>query len=116
MSKKRYELVEGWLDVPERQWEIIKDGCTIDQGTRVLESFDTEEEALEELKKYQTSVVEIRKRGYVHYDVTEYYIDVFVIDEEGKEAFYDVLASTDMPEDLWEEEDPDDEYDEDDEE
>ncbi|NLY08513.1 MAG: hypothetical protein GXZ11_01220 [Tissierellia bacterium] len=78
----KYEIVKNTLEI--KKMEDYKEGCTYayegDQDPEIIKSFNSKEEALEELKKYEA---DIRRGSGVHV-VTEYYVEENEYDEDGE--------------------------------
>ena len=80
---KKYELKSATVEV--RKWCDIKEGCTQDdQHPHLIKSFDDKEEALEELKKYETTVRTLSDALGTYYLVEEFYVDEHEYDEDGE--------------------------------
>lgn len=80
MNRTIYELIEGNAAFRKSENIEIKDFCTIDKDTdpQIIKAFDTKEEALEALKKYQSDVRDYE--SYIH--VTEFYIQEVIRNED----------------------------------
>ena len=84
---KKFELKRATAEV--KNLEDVKRGCTlkgIDVNDEVIESFENETTALEELKEYKSTARKIKGYGWnnTYYDVTEYYIEENSYDEDGE--------------------------------
>lgn len=78
MRVEKIELKEARVEIKK---EYIHEGCTQEHGdicADTLKEFDSLEDALAELKKYQSSVYDL---GHGKFEVTEYYIEVSRYDE-----------------------------------
>lgn len=83
---KKYELMKNDIEINRRDKDRIAPGCTLDQGDcdpELIKSFDSKEEALEELKKYKSDIRELKGRLGTYYQVTEYYVEENTYDEDG---------------------------------
>ena len=78
---KRYELKSATVEL--RKWQDITEGCTInDSEPQLLKSFDNKEDALEELKKFSTSVTSYSSPIGTLYYVNEFYVEENEYDED----------------------------------
>lgn len=95
---KKYELKSATAEI--RKWNQIKEGCTLDDSEpQLIKSFDDKEEALEELKKYETSVRALSDAIGTYYLVEEYYVEENEYDEEGWISGGDVWAFSNLTKD-----------------
>ena len=83
---KRYNLYENSGEVT---LEKVREGCTVDTveyDPVLIKSFEVSSEALDELKKYSSSVREFREHGSNKrlFEVTEYYIEEDYYDLDGE--------------------------------
>ena len=93
---KKFEVVRKTVEISYKNRERIKEGCTIYSEPDVLESFDTMEDAMQELAKHHTSIRELKK-GVLYCVVEEYMIVSSEYDEAGGWiAGGDVLAISPM--------------------
>lgn len=84
---KKFELRENTREVKYKDRKEIKEGCTLyqaDQYPKIINSFDSKEEALEELKSYKTEIYELSLVVGTYYSVTEYYVEENEYDEAGE--------------------------------
>lgn len=97
----KYDLVENSREIPARNRDEIRPGCTCEQddwGDRIVKSFDNKAEALEALKAYRSDVRRENPHGVPYYLVTEYYVEKNDYDEDGDwEGGGDVVAFSEMP-------------------
>ncbi len=79
-----FELKKNTVEVKEND---LKEGCAavddMNADPEIIKSFDSKEEALEELKKYKTEVHKFPSPIGSMYSVTEYYIQEVKYDEDG---------------------------------
>jgi hypothetical protein len=85
----QYNLVEESVEIKFSEREKIKTGCTTNQpGDRypkIIKKFTEKEEALDELKKYKSTVRgDLQNHGISYYLVTEYYVEEIEVDEDGE--------------------------------
>ena len=94
---KKFEIVMRRAEISWKNRKSIKEGCTTDyQEPETIKSFDTLEDAKEELKKYQTSIRELNN-GMTYYLIEEYMGEENEYDEDGEwTAGGDVWAITPM--------------------
>ena len=97
---KKYEIVMKRAEIYYKERAKIKEGCTMDcQEPETITSFETLEEAKEELKKYQTSIRELSNHGMMYFLIEEYMVVENEYDEDGEwMAGGDVWAITPMQE------------------
>lgn len=83
----KFELKKATREIPYKNKKEIVEGCTTnydgDIWPVVINSFDTKDEALEELKKYK-SEAEYFSAAVSYYDITEYYVEEIKYDENGE--------------------------------
>lgn len=85
---KKYELNECSVNIKYKNRFDIKEGCTINNegdATRI-KVFETKDEALEELKKYSSSVCKFNNNNIIYFDVTEYLVVEVEYDADGEEV------------------------------
>ena len=93
---KKFELVAKRIEISYTDKDSIKEGCTLYGEPDVLESFDTMEEAMQELDKHHTSIRELKK-GVLYCLVEEYMVVISEYNEDGERtAGGDVLAISPM--------------------
>lgn len=82
---KRFDLYLNVAEINYRDRKNIKPFCTIDndEDPTLINSYDTEEEALEALRKYKSSV-EYRSAAVSYYLVKEYHVEENEYDEDGE--------------------------------
>lgn len=81
----KYELKECVREVKYKERKEIVKGCTVDQEdyeSTLIKSFDSKEDALEELKKYKSSIHEFSSNIGRCYEVTEYFVEEVEYDED----------------------------------
>lgn len=99
---KKFELFKNTVEINWREKDRIEEGCTMDQGDcdpEIIKSFDNKDEALEALKKYKSDIRELSGNLGKYYEITEYYIQENIYDEEG--TFIeggDIWEFSEMPE------------------
>lgn len=82
----KFELKENSREVKYKERFEIAEGCTQFQESSepvLIKTFDTKEEALEELKNYKSSIREFSANTGTCYEVTEYYVEEAEYDEDG---------------------------------
>jgi hypothetical protein len=84
-----YRLIESSAEIPYKKRSTIKEGCTIDSDPDpyCLDSWTEPEPALKKLKQYESKIRELSNHGMAYYQVTEFYVDESIVDDEGE--FYD---------------------------
>lgn len=96
---KRFDVIMKRVEISYR--DKIKEGCTLYGEPDVLESFDTMEDAMQELAKHQTSI-SLLKKGVRYYLIEEYMVVISEYDEAGDGiAGGDVLAISPMNNDCF---------------
>lgn len=81
---KKYELKMNSVEVKK---EDVREGCAVDDMNAqptLIKSFESKEEALEELKKYNTEKDEFSTETGTLCNVTEYYVEENEYDEDGE--------------------------------
>jgi hypothetical protein len=84
---KKFEIRKNTAEYSFRKRKNIHTGCTTeqqDQYPEVVEDFDGLEEAKEALKKYNSDIRKTSGNVGTLYEVTEYYIEENVYDEDGE--------------------------------
>jgi hypothetical protein len=84
---KKFEIVESHREISYRSRKEIKPGCTLlqdDCSSSVLKSFQNKDEALAELKNYETEIRELSGSAGTYYLVTEYCVEENEYDEDGE--------------------------------
>ena len=97
---KKFEIVMKRAEIRYKERAKIKEGCTMGyQEPETIKSFDTLEDAKEELKKYQTSIRELSNHGMAYFEIEEYMVEENEYDEDGEWiAGGDIWAITPMQE------------------
>ena len=83
---KRYELKKNTREMSFKERKEICEGCTLDQRDmepELIGSFEDKEEALAELRKYESDVRTFRTAVGTMYLVTEFYVEENIYDEDG---------------------------------
>lgn len=81
---KIYGLFEKKVEIPWKDRKNITTGCAADDlEPRLIEEFDTLEDAQKELIKYKTTIKEASGNNETFYVVTEYSIEENEYDEDG---------------------------------
>lgn len=97
---KKFEIVKENIEIKYKDRKNLRIGCTQDNmnsDPEVVKSFETSEEAMKELKKYETSINMFSSAIGSMYDVTEYYVQENNYDEDGEpEQLGDILEFTEM--------------------
>lgn len=81
---KKYELKMNSVEVKK---EDVREGCAVDDMNAqptLIKSFESKEEAMEELKKYNTEIDEFSTATGTLCNVTEYYVEENEYDEDGE--------------------------------
>ena len=82
---KKYELKMNSVEVKK---EDVREGCAavddMNAQPTLIKSFESKEEALEELKKHNTEIYSISAVVGTVYNVTEYYVEENEYDEDGE--------------------------------
>lgn len=82
---KKYEIIERIREVKWKDRMDIKEGCTsLEPDQELIKSFDSLEEAKEELKKYKTDISKFSAASMRYFAVTEYCIEENEYDEDGE--------------------------------
>lgn len=101
MKKMVYGIRKETIEIDKRNKNLIKQGCTLEsdnQGEAFI-YFDSEDEAINEFKKYSSRINDYGR----FYLVEEYFIDETELeyDEEWEEweptGFYNVIKFSDLP-------------------
>lgn len=84
MGKKVYEVKRFIAEIRTKDRNNIKNGCCLeDTDPETIKKFNTIEEAVEELKKYQPSC-RYYSSAVPFYKVEEYAVDIHTEDEDGE--------------------------------
>ena len=80
----KYELRCGTAEF-KKESDCVE-GCTLerDQSPEIIKAFNSKEEALEELKNYNSKKVYMKGNVYNYYIYTEYYIEQNEYDDENE--------------------------------
>ena len=83
---RKYELRSASVEV--RKFSDIKEGCTCsvdlqNQDYFLIKSYDDKEEALKELKKYNTTISTLSDHLGRYYLVEEFFVEENEYDEDG---------------------------------
>ena len=84
---KKFELRENSIEVSWKNRKTIKEGITTtqdDQSPEIIASFDSLEDAKNELQKYKSNIIELSGGAGKYYLVEEYYIEENIYDEDGE--------------------------------
>lgn len=82
---KKYEIVERMRELRYVDRMNIEEGCTsLEPDQELIKSFDSLEEAKEELKKYKTDISKFSTASMRYFAVTEYCIEENEYDEDGE--------------------------------
>ena len=82
----KFELKECTREIKYKERFEIAAGCTANQDdceSKLIKSFDSKEDALEELKNYKTEINSFSSNTGTRYNVTEYYVEENEYDEDG---------------------------------
>lgn len=83
----RYELRKDTREMNSKERFEISQGCTQFQESaypEIIETFDSKEEALKELEKYQTEIYSFQSNTGTCYEVTEYFVEEVEVNEDGE--------------------------------
>lgn len=82
---KKYEIIERISELRYVDRMDIEEGCTrFEPDQDLIKSFDSLEEAKEELKKYKTNIREFSAASMRYFEVTEYCVEENEYDEDGE--------------------------------
>lgn len=86
MKEIRYELKTSKTEVEYRKKEQLKEGASEerDPSPELIETFESKQEALEELKKYRTEIHLMQGATNKYYHITEYYVEEAHYDSDGE--------------------------------
>ena len=88
---KKYCIYKRTAEIKYKDRFNIKPGCTADDlDSEEIAIFNSKEEAIEELKKYKSSVYRYPSAIGSIYEVEEYVVQDVEIDEDGEEEWGDV--------------------------
>lgn len=81
---KKYELRKNSIEIKWKDRKNIKPGITTEEDyPEIIKIFDNEEDAVAELKKYETSIsITYAYSGLKYLLVEEYYVEINEYDEE----------------------------------
>lgn len=85
----KYELKKDSIEVKYKDRKEIKPGVVLtsdNQEPELIKAFDSKEEALEELRKYKSSITEHAYNGTL-YVVEEYYVEENTYDDEDEDEW-----------------------------
>lgn len=83
---KKFEIYRYDIEIPYRKRAEVKEGCCLlaqDCNPEKIASFDSKEEALEEIKKYKTDVALMSGGAGHYYHIEEYAVEENEYDEDG---------------------------------
>ncbi|WP_300802335.1 hypothetical protein [uncultured Acetatifactor sp.] len=83
----KYEIRKNVREISYKNRMQIKQGCTLEQNNQdpeVIKSFDDKDEALNELKSYNSDICKLSGGAGAYYAVTEYYVEENEYDEDGE--------------------------------
>lgn len=87
MSEVKFEIKKDNIEIKYKDRDQIKPGCTLDNmnsDPEILGTYETKEEAIEALRKYKTEISEFSCSVGRMFDVTEYYVEENVYDDNGE--------------------------------
>ena len=82
-----FEIKKNTIEIAYKKRKEITEGCTLtqsDQEPEVIKSFESKEDALRELNKYQSEIQIHYGNAGKFYSVTEYYVEENEYDEDGE--------------------------------
>lgn len=81
----KYEIIERIMEIRYKDRMDIEEGCTrFEPDQDLIKSFDSLEEAKEELKKYKTNIRKFSAASMRYFEVTEYCVEENEYDEDGE--------------------------------
>lgn len=82
----KFELKESNVEIGYKNRREIVEGCSldIDQNPRIIKAFDNKEDAIKELQNYKTNITELSGVIGTYYDITEFYVEENIYDEDGE--------------------------------
>ena len=83
----KYEIIKNTREISYKNRKEIKEGCTLEQDNmmpEIIKSFDNKDEALKELKSYESDIKRLSGAAGTYYNVTEYYVEENEYDENGE--------------------------------
>jgi hypothetical protein len=94
---KKFEIVMRRAEISWKNRKSIKEGCTTEGEPELIKSFDTLEEAKEELRKFQTSIRKLSNGSLSYFEIEEYMVEENDYDEDGEwESGGDIWEITKM--------------------
>jgi hypothetical protein len=81
---KKFEIVMRRAEISWKNRKSIKEGCTTEGEPELIKSFDTLEEAKEELRKFQTSIRKLSNGSLSYFEIEEYMVEENDYDEDGE--------------------------------
>ena len=94
---KKFEIDMRRAEISWKNRKSIKEGCTTDGEPELIKSFDTLEEAKEELRKFQTSIRKLSNGSLSYFEIEEYMVEENDYDEDGEwESGGDIWEITKM--------------------
>lgn len=94
---KKFEIVMRRAEISWKNRKSIKEGCTTEGEPELIKSFDTPEEAKEELRKFQTSIRKLSNGSLSYFEIEEYMVEENDYDEDGEwESGGDIWEITKM--------------------
>lgn len=78
MNTIKYELKKNIKEISHSDRMEIMQGCTLnqeDQESEIIKSFDNKDDALLELRNYNTEITELSGEAGKYYSISEYYIE-----------------------------------------
>lgn len=87
MSEIKFEIKKDNIEIKYKDRDQIKPGCTLDNmnsNPEILETYETKEEAIEALRKYKTEISKFSYSAGMMFDITEYYVEENVYDDDGE--------------------------------
>ena len=80
----KFELRKGMVQVPYRERKRIEAGFTytLDEEPEIIKVFENKEEALSELKKFESEIYAFKGASGTVFELTEYYVEENEYDED----------------------------------
>lgn len=83
--KTKYEVIKNSIEISYSNRRNIMEGCTVNQDDcdpEIIKSFDSKEDALKELQKYDTDIRKLSGGAGTYYSITEYYVEENTYDDD----------------------------------
>lgn len=87
MSETRFEIKKDNIEIKYNDRDQIKQGCTLynmNSDPEVIDVYGNKEDALDALRKYKTEISEFSSPVGRMVNVTEYYVEENIYDDDGE--------------------------------